>query len=408
MNSSPAESGGPDGLKYFTALIAFSIPVISVLTPLGLAPLLAFAAFVHVGWARWRDGIWPKPPGIAPGIIVVFAAWAAITLLWTPDGAEAVEKFVRLIVLVALGMLYFASTRSVIDDGLEKTALLAGASLAIAFLLIEKAGGAPLYRLFIGDIPIHDINLFFNRFNRGMTVICLVAWPAAHAAAKFHHLAGFGLIAVALGLSAWMNSAAALLALVLGSICYVLVWVVRDRRMLPALGGIAAAVVIFMPTAIERISVKQNETALRAALPESAFHRLLIWDFSTDRIAERPILGWGFYASRAIPGGVEKIEGDLAALPLHPHNAALQWRLELGLPGAILGGILMFVLFRRAGRFADRTDRATIAATLTSNLTIALLSYGIWQSWWIAALMFSAAAIHVRAKSAHQAPSDAG
>ena len=36
---------------------------------------------------------------------------------------------------------------------------------------------------------------------------------------------------------------------------------------------------------------------------ESAGHRLLIWSFTGNRIAEHPVLGWGLDSSRAIPGG---------------------------------------------------------------------------------------------------------
>ena len=41
-------------------------------------------------------------------------------------------------------------------------------------------------------------------------------------------------------------------------------------------------------------------------LPNSFIHRLLIWDFTLNRIAERPLFGWGLDTSRAIPGGVER------------------------------------------------------------------------------------------------------
>ena len=39
------------------------------------------------------------------------------------------------------------------------------------------------------------------------------------------------------------------------------------------------------------------------AFKDSAGHRLEIWHFAGQRIAERPLLGWGLDASRAIPGG---------------------------------------------------------------------------------------------------------
>ena len=76
------------------------------------------------------------------------------------------------------------------------------------------------------------------------------------------------------------------------------------------------------------------------AIKGSAGHRLLIWSFVGERIAERPLLGWGLDASRAIPGGKEEIRPGLTRLPLHPHNAALQVWLELGMPGALLAALL--------------------------------------------------------------------
>jgi O-antigen ligase len=86
-------------------------------------------------------------------------------------------------------------------------------------------------------------------------------------------------------------------------------------------------------------------------LVESAAHRLLIWDFVSERIAERPLLGWGMDSSRAVPGGTGHPDAAMLAafglaaksdwfsyaqlLPLHPHNLALQVWLELGAVGAL-------------------------------------------------------------------------
>ena len=95
-----------------------------------------------------------------------------------------------------------------------------------------------------------------------------------------------------------------------------------------------------------------------AGIPPSAAHRLLIWDFVILRIAERPLLGWGMEASRSLPGHATtppggpgplrpgwrrdaRLAGRRAELlPLHPHNGALQLRLELGWPGVLLAALL--------------------------------------------------------------------
>ena len=113
----------------------------------------------------------------------------------------------------------------------------------------------------------------------------------------------------------------------------------------------------------------------------------MIWRFVADRISERPILGWGFNSSRVIPGRDDRLDVSEPALPLHPHNAALQWWLELGAPGAILGTALILWLMRAIGRArASIVGKASAAGLVLSAVTVSFLSYGIWQSWWLAAL----------------------
>ena len=74
-----------------------------------------------------------------------------------------------------------------------------------------------------------------------------------------------------------------------------------------------------------------------SALPLSGMNRLITWKFTSQKILERPLLGWGLRASRILPGGGEKydivrvrengshevISRDFF-IPLHPHNQFLQ------------------------------------------------------------------------------------
>ncbi len=98
------------------------------------------------------------------------------------------------------------------------------------------------------------------------------------------------------------------------------------------------------------LAIPSSETlvAMRAETPWikwSGMHRLLIWRFTSERIAERPLLGWGMDAARELPGGKTHLATrfpdaglpeDAEALPLHPHDAVLQWEVELGIPGTAL------------------------------------------------------------------------
>jgi len=140
-------------------------------------------------------------------------------------------------------------------------------------------------------------------------------------------------------------------------------------------------------------------------LRTSAQHRLIIWRFTDDRIAEKPLLGWGMDASRAIPGGKTSVrvymslpdsiqlEGDV--MPLHPHDAILQWTVELGIVGTLLGGAIIICLAWLAGVAggATRATRAIGLATFAGALAPLLLSFGIWQAWWQSTLWIAAALV---------------
>jgi O-antigen ligase len=95
-------------------------------------------------------------------------------------------------------------------------------------------------------------------------------------------------------------------------------------------------------------------------------------------------VGWGFDASRDLPGSDAIAYKGGAHLPLHPHNAALQIWLELGIPGVLIAAGIVIQLLRGLVGFAPRRRAAaTGAAVLTMYGLIALMSFGIWQNWWV-------------------------
>ncbi len=124
----------------------------------------------------------------------------------------------------------------------------------------------------------------------------------------------------------------------------------------------------------------------------SAVHRWLIWQFVAEKITERPVLGWGLDSSRAIPGAHESVQGYTDRLPLHPHNAALQVWLELGFLGSLIGAFLAAWPVLRIDRtIAGGNAQAAAVGVVAAIAVVALLGFGIWQSWWIAAISLVAA-----------------
>jgi O-antigen ligase len=153
------------------------------------------------------------------------------------------------------------------------------------------------------------------------------------------------------------------------------------------------------PTGDTMLWLRQEAPSLRI----SAAHRLAIWRFTSDRIAEKPILGWGMDASRAMPGGNGRADVYMKlppsfnlsgnVMPLHPHNAILQWWIELGIVGAILGAGSFGSIAWRAGTGVRQTSRGVALAAIATAIPPLLLSFGIWQAWWQSALWLVAALI---------------
>jgi O-antigen ligase len=147
-------------------------------------------------------------------------------------------------------------------------------------------------------------------------------------------------------------------------------------------GAVLAAPLVAHVGALEQLGARRDLTV-------SIFHRAVIWAFVAERIAEKPVLGWGMHASRDMPGGHSKITEIAEKIPLHPHNAPLQIWLELGAVGALAFAALLAWLARKTA--GPPLRQAVSVATLVTAVMVASLSYGIWQGWWVATLWLLAA-----------------
>jgi len=155
---------------------------------------------------------------------------------------------------------------------------------------------------------------------------------------------------------------------------------------------------VALPLAVQFVPSPQVTWENWRWLSNSAHHRLTIWQFTGQRIADRPVLGWGVDAARTIPGGEEEVQvsrlphgptdGLLEQLmPLHPHNAVLQWWMELGGVGVAMMLALLWTIVRRIETSApDRFAAAAWGASFVAAFSISAVSYGFWQSWWQASL----------------------
>ncbi len=182
---------------------------------------------------------------------------------------------------------------------------------------------------------------------------------------------------------------AGMLAVILASVVFIIGWFIpRTSILLVTLFSIAAFLLapIVMPYFLSTLDIDR--------LPFSWAIRVENWQFALERIAERPLFGWGLDASRTFQHTYQMHGYDLPNISMHPHNVGLQLWLETGFIGALLFSITILILAIRVSTSwnLSRSQGAAIAASSAAFFVFCLFSYGAWQEWfwgcfaWISAL----------------------
>ncbi|WP_301588681.1 hypothetical protein [Sabulicella glaciei] len=365
------------------------LPLALVLQSRAMAPLalLGLAGTVLVAWREgWRPSQLPRPAWP----LLALLAWGAASALWSPEPGRALDTSLRLAVMTGLGAMAGAA---LLASPSRRIGFWAAGGLAVglAIAALDDATGNAV-RAAVRGLPEAPAQLAFGLKNAmaGMALLAPLAFANPSVPLPLRALLAAGMVAVSFllpGEAAKLASLAAVAAVLLAA------FVPRVTGLLIGLAG--AGFVLAAPFLARFVLGSGIEVG---ELPFSAAHRLLIWDFVTARVMDSPLIGWGMEASRAIPGGTGAPDAGMLArfgvsgpywanaqlLPLHPHNAALQLWLELGAVGGLLGAWLLVELGR-----ASRDPAA--AGCLAAGLVVAMLSYGVWQYWWVAGLLLAAA-----------------
>jgi O-antigen ligase len=377
-----------------TAALVF-FPLLVVL-PRGVAALVSAAGLCAAGLVLSTSGIkLTRNLLVAAVLLGVLLLWGTASALWSVNPLRSLVVAARLAGLFAVGLTLAAGAGLVAAPRRLALLLFIGMALGIAMVAIELATGGGLSSL-VSDRAYRPTQL-----NQASIAFALLVLPASAllislGQAIFATLLASATAMAVYGLAGTAAKAALLAGLAIGFLLH---------RARPVVAGAALAISVFVTIAapltfarLERVP-GLGETADSYKI--SAGHRLLIWSFAGDRIAERPLTGWGLDSSRAIPGGDDPIRPGEPWLPLHPHNAALQVWLELGVPGAALFALLAAIVWRALARVEWPP---LFAAAAGASLTIAFLccfaTYGIWQEWWLGTLSFSLFLVLVMARAA--------
>lgn len=382
------------------AIALLLAPLAVVLQSKTMAPiaLVAMALTVIAFWRQHHAWPWPSSAAVAMGLAL--GLWGAFSAAWAIEPGRALTTGLSL-----AGMVLLAGGAARALDGSDASARR-WMVLLLAFGLVVGLGAGGIDAMTgnairAGVRGLHEVpaTLAFGLKPAGSVMALLlplaVALPLPMLSRVTFLACGVVMLVVLPGDTAKIAAMLGLLAAGAAAVA---------PRAVPRLIGAGLALLILaMPLLVAIIPALPVER-----LPGSALHRMLIWDFAAARIAERPLVGWGMEASREIPGGHEQpsaaaldrmrvtdpalrqwfAEPHVHVLPLHPHNGALQLWLELGGIGAAIAALLAWFLGVAAAR---APSPAAASGALASAAVTAMLSFGAWQAWWVAAMLLAAA-----------------
>jgi exopolysaccharide production protein ExoQ len=368
------------------------LPVL-VLAPLGIAPLASIAGVLAFGLV-WSNGLAAIPALRLPATLLgALLLWGTVSAAWSVDPAHSLLTAVQLIGIFAAGLALTAAADALVFPRRLLHCFYGGLILALVLAQIQFETDGLLTRSF------ETRGFFVPQLNEATDTFAILVLPAA-ATLISRGRAGFGLLLAAAtsttiyGLVGTSAKAALGLGVVFGTLLYL------SPRMIARLAAILSVLIIITaPLTFTRIARLEGAVETAGRVKFSAWHRLMIWSFAGDRIAERPLSGWGLDAARAIPGANEAFSQGRVWLPLHPHNGAIQVWLELGVPGATLFALVVAELW--LGLAVAPWPRLFIAAaggSLMTAFVAANATYGLWQDWWIGTLWFSLFLVLVMAR----------
>jgi O-antigen ligase len=336
------------------------------------------------------------PQGAVLLIGLLLMAWGAITALWAPEPGRA-----ALLAITLAAMMVLAHGAAGAAQGARLMPWIGfGLVFGVAAAFADWQSGNALRAAVRGLKEIPEALMFGLKPAASFMALLLpmgfaLPWPWSVRAMLL--MAGAAVLISLPGETARLATVAGL-----GAALFSL----AAPRLVPKLVGAGVAVLILlMPLLVAFIPQIPS-----ASLPPSAVHRLVIWDFAAARIAERPLTGWGLEASRAMPGGRARPDAatldrlnitapaqraflaspHVEVMPLHPHNGALQLWLELGGIGALIGAALMLAL----GFAASRSGAPAVGAGMLASAAVTgMLSFGLWQAWWVASLLLAMVAL---------------
>lgn len=387
--------------EYAFVGLALIVPPMSIAANRAIVPVCAIAALMVLFGTGPRQ-LWHKMIGINRVLLlgaVVFLGVLAVSTFWALDpgrGWVTVGKVLGTFLMAAI--LVLAAGTIPAETARRVTYAILISILSVTVFLIVDVLSDGFFSLTLFNQGAQQYYGYYW-FKSSAALLALGIWPILLFLWRTGKAWLGGLLLIALSGLAYELGANSVTAALLGGVAFGWVFTLLGRQRFWLTFIAISVVIIFQPLIIKQFV---SPAAVSAELPRgesiagSTVYRLYIWDFVSDRIQEKPILGWGVGASRKIGEGelaIDPTRGEIGeAVPLHPHNAFLQLHLEMGIAGLLLTLVpIGVVLWRLTLPIVTVAERMTGFGLLFATMFQYSVSFSVWSSWWNASVLFSIA-----------------
>jgi exopolysaccharide production protein ExoQ len=387
-------------MRYVFAITAVLVMPFAIFMPKSLTPLFILTAIFALGLEFRALNAFEKVPKIFAVLTAISIMFFALSWLWSISPHETLRLILPIAGLFFLGITTVTSglSLSISERQFVWRAIVLGSAVSFIILLIEIFSPLAIinffYSIFKGfEIPIDYT--YKNVFRSGANIAALIVFPAvAILWRNGKHSFAVGLMLLSVVTLSFSEAGSGFLALLIGLTAIALTYIL-GRYIRVFFSTALVICTLILPIVVSVLPSAGEIEERYPDLPNSVYPRIFIWQSSALFISQAPILGKGFNSSRAISKPEDRVEFSTKGndqrgsvpIPLHPHSAILQIWLELGLVGIGLFLALLLTLIKRIDEtIPSRSMRAMAYGSFFSTFTIANISYGIWQNWWVSAL----------------------
>ncbi|MBN9543438.1 MAG: O-antigen ligase family protein [Alphaproteobacteria bacterium] len=346
-------------MQLVTVFLSIAI-IISVYAGLAVAPVYGIMSVLIIIKQKLWNAI--KNIKIYQNTIFIVSVYLIICLAFNVNHAS-IKTFIATI-LVAL------MVRPLLKETINTKYVVIAFIIYVALAFIEITSKGAVTNIFRTYFTKVYRPFILDDLNRAMTFGSLLLWPLIgylYEKSKFYSSILY--IAFIMLLASSDSATSLIAAIVSGMGFYLCRFKFIQKAFIPVtiLGSIAFPVIMWNISASDNIMLTVK---LRLDIWQGLILHMMqnLPDF---------ILGRGFDSSRNI------YETYKVLVPLHPHNHILQIIYETGVVGLGLYFILISKLIHKY-----KHDHIFCSMFITYYF-ISLVSYGIWQSWWLAAQVFA-------------------